>query len=74
MPDFGPAHSYQSKNDNLIESSDIADFFVNRKYTLEIGGVKNAKIQFHYGCSVSSTEKMARKLDLREKIPGYGTV
>jgi hypothetical protein len=40
--------SYQSKNDYLIESSDIVDFFVNRKYTLEIGGVKNAKIQFLY--------------------------
>ena len=62
--------SYQSKTDYLIESSDTADFFVNRKYTLEIGG----KIQFHYDCSVSSTEKMARRLDLWKKIPGYGTV
>jgi hypothetical protein len=40
----------------------------------QIAGLKNAKIKFHYGCSVSSTEKMARRLDHWEKIPGYGTV
>lgn len=28
----------QLRTDHLIESYDIADFFVNRKYTLEIGG------------------------------------
>ena len=57
--------SYQSKNDYLIESSDTADFFVNRKYTLEIGG----KIQFHYGCSVSLFGSI---FDLVKEIPEDG--
>jgi len=35
----------QLRTDHLIESSDIADFFVNRKYTLEIGGKSKTRKQ-----------------------------